>query len=190
MEIRLAAPIQTDSIVDGEGIRTVIWTQGCSHNCKGCHNPETHNFNDGFLVDVEDLKKEILEVPNQDGVTLSGGDPMYQPEAILEIAKFCQSQGLNVWCYTGFTFEELKQISKTNSHMNNLLQNIDVLVDGKFEQEQKSLNLYFKGSKNQRVLDVQESLKQNKPIEIEKYKGIRTFKIYSSEKNTRRGIFI
>ena len=159
MKIRLAADIQTDSIVDGEGIRTVIWTQGCMHNCRGCHNPETHSFEKGFLVDTEDLKKQILLVKNQDGVTLSGGDPMFQPEASAEIAKFCQENGLNVWCYTGFTVEELLKTSETNPNLKALLENIDVLVDGKFKQEEKSLNLYFKGSKNQRILDVKKSLK-------------------------------
>lgn len=190
MKIRLAAPIETDSIVDGEGIRTVVWTQGCSHNCKGCHNPETHSFEKGFLVDVEDLKKQILNVKNQDGVTLSGGDPMFQPEASAQIAKFCKENGLNVWCYTGFTFEELQKISKTNNKIKELLQNIDVLVDGKFVLEEKSLNLYFKGSKNQRVLDMKESLKQKNAVEIEKYKGIRTFEKYNNTNNINKGIFI
>ena len=190
MKIRLAAPIETDSIVDGEGIRTVIWTQGCSHNCKGCHNPETHSFDDGFLVDVEDLEKEILEFPKQDGITLSGGDPIYQPKAVCEIAKFCRKNNLNVWCYTGFIFEELQKMAKTKSEIKELLQNIDVLVDGKFILEERSLNLYFKGSKNQRILDLPKSLEENRPVEIEKYKGSRTFEKYSSQKHNDKGIFI
>lgn len=190
MEIRLADEIQIDSIVDGEGIRTVIWTQGCKHNCKGCHNPETHSFEKGFLVDVEDLKKQILNIKNQDGITLSGGDPMFQPEASGEIAKFAKENGLNVWCYTGFTFEELLKTSETNTKIRNLLENIDVLVDGKFVLEEKSLNLYFKGSKNQRVLDMPKSLKQKKAVEIEKYKGIRTFELYNNSRNIDNGIFI
>lgn len=190
MEIRLASEIQTDSIVDGEGIRTVIWTQGCSHNCKGCHNPETHSFKKGFLVDVEDLKKQILSIKNQDGITLSGGDPMFQPEASAEIARTCRENGLNVWCYTGFTFGELLKISETNKNIKALLKNIDVLVDGKFVLEEKSLNLYFKGSKNQRVLDMPKSLEQKKAVEIEKYKGIRTFERYNNSQNIEKGIFI
>ena len=190
MKIRLASEIQTDSIVDGEGIRTVIWTQGCSHNCKGCHNPETHSFEDGFLVDVEDVKKELSEIKHQDGITFSGGDPMFQQEPVLELAKFCKEKGLNIWCYTGFTFEKLLEMSENNKTLRELLENIDVLVDGKFELEQKSLNLYFKGSKNQRVLDVSKSLKQGKPIEIEKYKGVRTFEKYNNNKNINKGIFI
>lgn len=190
MKIRLASEIQTDSIVDGEGIRTVIWIQGCSHNCKGCHNPETHSFDDGFLVDVEDIKKEILEVKNQDGITLSGGDPILQAEPVLEIARFCKKNNLNVWCYTGFTFEQLLKISAQNETVKELLKNIDVLVDGKFILEEKSLNLYFKGSRNQRVLDLPKSLEQGKAIEIEKYKGIRTFEMYNKEKRENKGLFI
>lgn len=190
MEIRLAAPIEPDSIVDGEGIRTVIWTQGCGHNCKDCHNPNTHDFNKGTLVDVEELKKQILNIRHQDGITLSGGDPMYQPEAVLEIAKFCKEKEINVWCYTGFTFEELQEMAKNNKYIKELLENIDVLVDGKFELEQKSLNLYFRGSANQRILDMKKSLKEQKPVEIEKYKGFRTFRIYNNIHNTNNGIFI
>lgn len=190
MKIRLAAEIQTDSIVDGEGIRTVIWTQGCSHNCKGCHNPETHSFEGGFLVDIEDLEKQILNVKNQDGITLSGGDPMFQPEASAQIAKFCKENGLNVWCYTGFTFEELLKTSEKNSKLRELLENIDVLVDGKFVLEERSLNLYFKGSKNQRILNMPKSLVQKSAVEIEKYKGIRSFKKYNNSQNIEKGIFI
>lgn len=190
MEIRLAAPIEPDSIVDGEGMRTVIWTQGCGHNCKGCHNPETHDFNKGTLVDVKELEKQILNIRHQDGITLSGGDPMYQPEAVLEIAKFCKANNLNVWCYTGFTFEELQKMAENNKNIKELLENIDVLVDGKFVLEQKSLNLYFKGSANQRILDMPKSLKEQKPIEIEKYKDTRTFKKYDNTANANNGLFI
>ena len=136
------------------------------------------------------MKKQILSIKNQDGVTLSGGDPLFQPEASLEIARFCKENNLNVWCYTGFTFEELLKSSKTNPTMKILLENIDVLVDGKFKQEERSLNLYFKGSKNQRVLDLKQSLKEQKPVEIEKYKGIRTFQPYDSMRKENRGIFI
>ena len=100
MKIRLAHPLQSDSIVDGEGLRTVVWTQGCSHNCPGCHNQKTHSFTGGFLKEIEELKEEISNLKNQDGITLSGGDPMFQIDACLEIAEFCQSQNLNVWCYT------------------------------------------------------------------------------------------
>lgn len=170
MQIRLASPLQTDSIVDGEGIRTVLWTQGCSHHCKGCHNPGTHAFDGGFSIDTEELKQEIAKLRGQDGITLSGGDPFFQINSVLEIATYCQEIGLNVWAYTGFTFEQLQERAIKNPNLLKLLQKIDVLVDGKFEIEQKSLNLYFRGSRNQRIIDVPKSLKYNKVIEIRKYK--------------------
>lgn len=176
MKIRLSDPLQVDSIVDGEGLRTVLWTQGCSHACKGCHNPHTHSFTEGFYVDVEDLKKEISTLKNQDGITFSGGDPMFQIPALLEIAKHCQKIGLNIWCYTGFTFEQLMFLNKSNPLIKELLKNIDVLVDGKFILEQKSLDLKFKGSKNQRILNVKSSLKLNRPVELRKYMNKKTIK--------------
>ena len=104
MEIRLAADLQKDSIVDGPGIRTVIWTQGCPHGCLGCHNPSTHDFDGGALVDVDYIKSEIDDLVFQSGITFSGGDPMCQSAACYEIAKYAKDLGLNIWCYTGFTF--------------------------------------------------------------------------------------
>jgi len=169
MQIRLAAPLQYDSVVDGEGIRIVIWTQGCSHNCKGCHNPETHDFNSDALVDVNDIKKEISEITFQDGITLSGGDPFMQPEACLEIASFAKKIGLNVWAYSGFTVEQLKLLSKTKPVILELLKNIDVLIDGKFILEEKSYDVPYRGSKNQRIIDVVKSLSKNETVLVEKY---------------------
>ena len=134
--IRLASEIQTDSIVDGEGIRAVIWTQGCSHDCKGCHNPETHDFKKGFSKNIDDLKKEIDLLSNHDGVTFSGGDPLFQVEPVLELAKYIKNKGLNIWCYTGFTFEQLLIMTKSNKKLLELLNNIDVLVDGRFILEE------------------------------------------------------
>ena len=190
MKIRLAAPLQSDSIVDGEGIRTVIWTQGCSHNCKGCHNPETHDFYKGFEMDTEEIKEKLSHVKNQDGVTLSGGDPFFQPDASLDIAQYCKSHNLNVWCYTGFTFEQLTSMSKTNPSIKHFMENIDVLVDGKFEESKKSLNLFFRGSSNQRVLDLPKSLAQNKPIELQKFVPKRETQKYDSFYHTSKGIYI
>ena len=174
MEVRLSDKLQKDSIVDGEGIRTVVWMQGCRHNCKGCHNPNTHSFIDGFLEDIESVKKEIFALSGQDGITLSGGDPLFQIDASLEIAKSAKEIGLNVWCYTGFTFEGLLGMQEKNVKLKELLENIDVLVDGKFIEEQKSLNLYFRGSKNQRILNLKESLKKKRPVEIVKYMANKT----------------
>ncbi len=169
MKIRLASDLQTDSIVDGEGIRTVIWTQGCSHNCKGCHNPSTHDFKGGFEVDVEEIIDDLSRLEGQSGITFSGGDPMFQTEACTLIAKEAKKLGLDIWCYTGFRFEELVSMPK----FKNFLKEIDVLVDGKFIEEEKSFNLDFRGSRNQRIIDVRESLKQGVVVLVPKYQGER-----------------
>lgn len=188
MKIRLAAPIQYDSVVDGEGIRAVLWTQGCPHNCEGCHNPMTHDFKGGFLTDTDELKKELKDnIKYHDGITLSGGDPFMQPRAVCEIAKYVKSLGKDVWAYTGFTFEQLLEISKVKPEILELLNNVDVLVDGKFVQSLKSLDLYYMGSRNQRVIDVKKSLKENTVVLIEKYNTVKNYEI---EQPDRKCIFI
>lgn len=161
MQIRLAAYLQPDSIVDGDGIRTVIWTQGCKHKCPMCHNPETHDMTGGALVDVEDIKEEIKNLKNQDGVTFSGGDPFYQPRECAELAKYIHSLGMNVWAYTGFTFEKLLEMSKEDKYVMDFLKEIDILIDGPFIFALKNFNLLFRGSSNQRIIDVKLSLELN-----------------------------
>lgn len=156
MKIRLASPITIDSVVDGKGLRTVIWCQGCPHNCEGCHNPDTQNFSAGFEQEVDELVASILKVQLQSGVTFSGGEPMMQPASCAAVAEQLKAKGVNIWCYTGFTFEEV--IKKPDCV--EFLQYIDVLIDGKFDLALKSYDLVFKGSANQRVIDVQESLRQ------------------------------
>lgn len=185
MEIRLAADLQQDSIVDGEGIRTVIWTQGCPHNCLGCHNPITHDFEGGALVDIELIKKDIDELDGQDGITFSGGDPFIQPLACSILAKHAKEKGLNIWCYTGYTFEHLLELAKVKSDIKAFLDQIDVLVDGKFEISKKSYSAVFRGSTNQRIIDVKKSLKAKKAVLIEKY-------IIKEENTTKKrpGIYI
>lgn len=165
MRIRLAAYLQPDSIVDGEGVRTVLWTQGCPHACPGCHNPGTHDFDGGALVDVDEVIAELQKVKNQDGITLSGGDPVCQSDACYEISKAAHEMGLNVWCYTGFTYEQML----LNPKAKRLLEQIDVLVDGKFMLEEKSYDIYFRGSRNQRIIDVKKSLEEDKVILVDKY---------------------
>jgi len=162
MKIRLAADLQTDSIVDGLGIRTVIWTQGCSHNCKECHNPSTHDFNGGDLVELDDVIEELENLTAQDGVTFSGGDPMFQPKQCYILAKKVHEMGMNVWAYTGFTFEEL--LDKGNKDILEFLSEIDVLIDGKFDITKKSLDLQFRGSSNQRIIDVPKSLENHEVV--------------------------
>ncbi len=156
--IRLAADLQSDSIVDGPGLRTVIWTQGCGHHCKGCQNPQTWDFNGGGEVPIDMVLEAIDELEYQAGITFSGGDPMYQPEACLKIAKYCKKKGYNIWCYTGFTFEELMEMAKKKKVYLNFLKQIDVLVDGRFRLEERDLSLLFRGSRNQRLIDVPKTL--------------------------------
>jgi len=172
MTIRLAAPLQSDSVVDGFGIRTVIWTQGCSHNCPFCQNPQTHDFLGGANFTIEDIKEEIKNLKNQDGITFSGGDPLFQIDAILELSKYAKSISLNIWCYTGFTYEEILEMNKKNSKYMEFLENIDVLVDGKFINDLKDLNLLFRGSSNQRLINIKETLKLNKIVLIPESDGI------------------
>lgn len=162
MTIRLASDLQTDSIVDGEGIRTVIWTQGCSHNCFMCHNPQTHAFDGGEEVEVDDVLERLETLEGQAGITFSGGDPMFQPKQCAAIARYAHTLGLNVWAYTGFTFEQL--LESKNKDMIDFLNEIDVLIDGKFIVELKSLDAIFRGSTNQRIIDVSKSLKQKKVV--------------------------
>ena len=169
MHIRLASELQTDSIVDGEGVRTVIWMQGCAHNCFNCHNPSTHSFDGGFLKEIGELKKEMDLLEGQDGITLSGGDPFFQIDGALEIAQYAKSIGFSVWSYTGFRFEQLLKRSKKEEQLFRLLQNIDVIIDGKFEDELKSYDCIFRGSSNQRIIDVAKSLKEDKPVLLNKY---------------------
>lgn len=163
MKIRLSSDITFDSIVDGPGLRAVIWTQGCVHNCIGCHNPQTHNLYDGYEVDTTDIIDKIKHLKLQRGITLSGGEPFLQPEALEEIAKEARKYKFDVWSYTGFTFEELLNKENPSYFKNlNLLKQIDVLVDGKFIESKKDIRLRFRGSSNQRIIDVQKSLKYKK----------------------------
>ena len=168
--VRLSVPkIQSDSIVDGEGIRSVIWFQGCSHNCPGCHNPETHDFKAGYEFDVEEVKEWIRELEFQQGVTFSGGDPMMQVDALIELAKEVHACNMNVWVYTGFTYEEIMKMSESNPKYMEVLKEIDILVDGKFVLAKKSFDVAFRGSSNQRIIDVKKSLEKNEVVLVEKY---------------------
>lgn len=153
-QLRISGTID-ESIVDGRGIRYVIFTQGCPHNCPGCHNPQTHEFNAGKVVTVSTLFEEIVENPLLKGVTFSGGEPFCQPEPLAELAKRIHERNLDITTYTGYTLEQLQ--AKNDPHMNALLEQTDVLIDGRFELEQKDLTLQFKGSRNQRIIDVKKT---------------------------------
>ncbi len=167
--IRLAADLQSDSIVDGPGLRAVLWTQGCAHHCKGCQNPQTWDFNGGGLVEIDEVLKAIDELEYQTGLTFSGGDPMFQVEACNEIAEYAKKKGLNIWVYTGFTFEEIMKLNEKNPVYREFLEKIDVLVDGRFKIEERDLSLLFRGSRNQRLIDVQKTLSSNKIVLLNEY---------------------
>lgn len=183
--IRLAGIIR-ESIVDGPGLRFTIFSQGCPHGCKGCHNPETHSFDGGYDCSLEKIFNAIIENPLLDGLTFSGGEPFLQPEAYLNIAKFAKERGLNIVCYSGYTFEELIKLangeiptvknhnekstdSSRKSAIKELLDTIDILIDGKFVEEERDLSLLFRGSKNQRVLDMNLSRKNGFATPDERY---------------------
>ena len=151
--------ITPESIVDGEGIRYVIFVQGCPHHCVGCHNPSTHSFDGGEVVAIRDILTDIEKNSKYiDGITLSGGEPFCQIDQCSIIAKKAQELGLTVWCYTGFSFEELY------GRQDKLLNYIDVLVDGPFVLNERSLNLEFRGRKNQRIINVHDSLITGKTV--------------------------
>lgn len=161
MDIRIAGTVD-DSIVDGPGFRYTVFTQGCSHHCPGCHNPETHDFAGGRVVDTETILAQIRQNPLLDGLTLSGGDPMEQPLPCAELARQAHALGLNVWCYTGYTLEQL--LSAAVPDRLALLRETDVLVDGPFLLDQRSLELKYCGSRNQRLIDVKKTLAAGQPV--------------------------
>lgn len=158
-KVRIAGIVK-ESIVDGPGIRFVVFAQGCPHHCEGCHNPATHDFNGGNLVDIETIINEMKKNPLLDGITLSGGEPFEQPKGFCELAKRSKELGYHVMAYTGYTYETLMQ--KKDEQRLLLLENTDLLVDGKFEAEKKSLMLKFRGSKNQRIIDMNKSRQENR----------------------------
>ena len=150
-----------ESTIDGLGIRYVIFVQGCKHRCYKCQNPSTWDFTIKNNLPTDVILNEIKSDPLLDGVTFSGGDPMYQPEACTELAiKIKSETNLNIWCYTGFNYEDLIKDTKTSD----FLHYIDVLVDGRYIDSERDLTLRFKGSRNQRIIDVQKSLLSNEII--------------------------
>ena len=163
MLIRLAGLVP-ESYVDGPGIRFTVFVQGCPHHCKGCHNPETHDFNGGRLADVDKIFGKITKDPLIKGVTFSGGEPFCQPEPLNYLAGLLKEKGYHVMSYSGYTFEELLEMSKKNSDVKGLLEKLDILVDGRFELSQRSLELKFKGSRNQRLINVPKSLKEGRVV--------------------------
>lgn len=149
------ANTMSDSIVDGPGLRFTVFTQGCPHGCPGCHNPETHDPNGGREVTVEELAGEMERNPLTDGLTLSGGDPFLQGADCARLARAAHKRGLNVWTYTGYTYETLLERGEGDALA--LLAETDVLVDGPFLLEKKSYEAKFRGSTNQRLIDMEQT---------------------------------
>lgn len=165
MKLRIAGTVN-DSIVDGSGIRFTIFTQGCPHHCEGCHNPQTHDFNGGEIVEADEIIEKIKKNPLLDGVTFSGGEPFCQAETLADIGRKIKAIGLNIITYTGYTFEELYE-NREKNYWNDLLSVTDFLIDGKFILSQKDWILKFRGSSNQRYIDCQKSLKEGRAVEVE-----------------------
>lgn len=156
------AGIAGDSIVDGPGIRTTFFAQGCPHHCPGCHNPETWPFEGGTPMAEEDLVAIVRQNPLCRGVTFSGGEPFAQAAGFARLARLLRQEGYEVAAYTGYTLEAL--LEKGAPEQRDLLQELDVLIDGPFLLAERSLELNFRGSRNQRVLNVPESLRQGKAV--------------------------
>lgn len=163
--IRLSG-IAYESLVNGPGMRRVFFSQGCKHNCKGCFNQDTHDFNGGEDRNMDMLIESVLDNPMIKGVTFSGGDPLEQADKFSYMAKSFKKNNLNVWCYTGYTYEYIMNHKDYKSDWNELINNIDVLVDGKFEQEKMQEGLRFRGSTNQRIIDIKESLNRGNLVLI------------------------
>ncbi len=165
MQLQLSGTAN-DSIVDGPGLRFTIFVQGCPHRCKGCHNPQTHDFDGGEPADTEELLERIRRNPLLDGVTFSGGEPFCQAQPLAELGRKVHALGLNTITYTGFTFEELYKRRNENG-IGELLAATDFLIDGPFVEELKSYQLRFRGSANQRILDCRRSLETGCAVETE-----------------------
>lgn len=145
-----------DTTVDGPGFRTSVYAAGCPNQCPGCHNPESWDIHKGTWMSTEALLKKLLadEFAN---ITFSGGDPMFQPEGFTELAREIKARSRkNIWCYTGFTFESIVEHPKQAA----MLPYLDVLVDGPFVEALRDTSLYFRGSRNQRLIDVPASLRE------------------------------
>lgn len=158
-KIRLAGIVK-ESIVDGFGIRYVVFTQGCKHNCYGCHNKNTHSLTGGYIEDIDSIINDIKSNKMLDGVTLTGGEPFLQVDECIELSKRLKEDNINIICYTGFLFEELINDKKYIQ----LVKLCDFIIDGKFIMELKNAYLPFRGSDNQRIIDVKKSLQTKNTV--------------------------
>lgn len=151
-----------DTMVDGPGFRTAIYCAGCPNHCPGCHNPQSWDIQNGTMTSTDEIMKEIMSDPFAN-VTFTGGDPMFQPEGFKELAQeIRKASNKTIWCYTGYKFENLQK----NPQQLALLQQIDVLVDGPFIEALRDKDLFFRGSSNQRIINVRKSLESGKVVEL------------------------
>ncbi len=163
MEYKLRiSGIEPESIVDGKGFRYVVFTQGCPHNCPGCHNPETHPFSGGREVEIGQIFREVCENPLLRGVTFSGGEPFCQPALLAELGRMVHERGMDVTTFTGFLYEEL--LAKHDPDIDALLARTDTLIDGPFLLAERDLSLRFRGSRNQRVIDMNATRREGKVV--------------------------
>lgn len=164
VSLRLAGVI-AESVVDGPGMRLVVFAQGCPHGCTGCHNPETQPFEGGERWEIGPLLEMVVANPLLAGVTLTGGEPFAQAEGLGVLAQKVKALGLNVVTYTGYTYEKLLS-EPDHAGWQLLLQHTDLLIDGPFVEAQKDLNLSFRGSSNQRLIDVPQSLATGTVVQV------------------------
>lgn len=144
--------------VDGPGFRAAVYFAGCAHACPGCHNPQSHPFDSGYEISVEELASSLIEMGLD--VTLSGGDPAYQAVEAARLAGMMHSAGRSVWLYTGFNFDELL----ADADRRRLVESVDVVVDGPFIESKRDINLQFRGSSNQRIIDTEASLRAGRAV--------------------------
>ncbi|HIR53887.1 MAG TPA: anaerobic ribonucleoside-triphosphate reductase activating protein [Candidatus Onthovicinus excrementipullorum] len=165
-KLRLAGVIR-ESVVDGPGWRFVVFVQGCPHHCEGCQNPQTHDFKGGYEGDCDRLFAEFLKNPILAGMTMSGGEPFSQARPLAALAHKVHEAGKNVVTFTGWTYEQLIAGATEQNGWMDLLQETDYLIDGKFELAKKSLEIKFRGSTNQRIIDPQLSLAAGHAVEVD-----------------------
>lgn len=163
MQIRIAGKT-AESIVDGPGIRYTLYVQGCPHHCEGCHNPQTHDFSGGYDADTDKILEEILENPLLDGVTFSGGEPFCHAKALADLGKRINASGLGIMAYSGYTIEYLMSHADDENGYMELLNVLDYLVDGPFVISLKSYEAKFRGSTNQRIIDVKKTLETGNAV--------------------------
>jgi anaerobic ribonucleoside-triphosphate reductase activating protein len=164
MKLQIAGYVK-ESVVDGPGVRFVVFAQGCPHRCKGCHNPETWDFAGGQEITEDELLSLISDTRLISGVTFSGGEPFAQSRAFASLAEKIKGLGLDIVTYTGYTFEELLQLSEEDQDIRRLLELSDLLVDGPFLEAEKDISLPFRGSRNQRLISVADSLEIGQAVE-------------------------